>query len=168
MKGITSMSVKDVVTSLVDDGLVDTEKIGTSVYFWAFPSKASQARKRKLEMAEEKSVKMAKRLEELEKEVAAAEKGREETAERQELMERLKEEKDKRDKMLVRLKDFAENDPIVLEQMVRETGEAVEAVNRWTDNIFSIQGWIKKKFPSVDQASFSKQFGIPEDLDYLE
>ena len=31
------MSVKDVVTSLVDDGMVDTEKIGTSVYFWAFP-----------------------------------------------------------------------------------------------------------------------------------
>jgi len=168
MKGITSMSVKDVVTSLVDDGLVDTEKIGTSVYFWAFPSKASQARKRKLEMAEEKSAKMASKLKELEKEVAEAEKGREETPERQELMERLKEEKDKRDKMLVRLKDFAENDPAVLEQMVRETGEAVEAVNRWTDNIFSIQGWIKKKFPSVDQATFSKQFGIPEDLDYLE
>ena len=33
MKGITSMYVKDVVTSLVDDGLVDTEKIGTSVCF---------------------------------------------------------------------------------------------------------------------------------------
>ena len=96
---------------------------------------------------------MAKKLEELEKEVATAEEGREETAERQELKERLKEEKDKRDKMLVRLKDFAENDPAVLEQMVRETGEAVEAVNRWTDNIFSIQGWIKKKFPSVDQVN---------------
>ena len=41
-KGITSMSVKDILTSLVDDGMVDTEKIGTSVYFWAFPSKASQ------------------------------------------------------------------------------------------------------------------------------
>ena len=36
-KGITPMSVKDVVTSLVDDGLVDSEKIGTSIYFWAFP-----------------------------------------------------------------------------------------------------------------------------------
>ena len=58
MKGITSMSVKDVVTSLVDDGLVDTEKIGTSVYFWAFPSKASHTRKRKLVMAEEKSLKV--------------------------------------------------------------------------------------------------------------
>ena len=41
-KGITSMSVKDIVTSLVDNGMVDTDKIGTSVYFWAFPSKASQ------------------------------------------------------------------------------------------------------------------------------
>eukprot|EP00092_Neocalanus_flemingeri_P015178 GFUD01016395.1.p1 GENE.GFUD01016395.1~~GFUD01016395.1.p1 ORF type:complete len:208 (+),score=89.18 GFUD01016395.1:68-691(+) len=167
-KGITMMSVKDVVTSLVDDGLIDTEKIGTSVYFWAFPSKASQARKKKLEMSEEKCLKMVTRMNDLEKEVTVAEKGREDTKERQELLERLKEEKEKRDKMLVRLKDFADNDPAVLEQMVRETGQAVEAVNRWTDNIFSIQGWIKKKFPSVDQASFSKQFGIPEDLDYLE
>lgn len=40
-KGIISQSVKEVVQSLVDDGLVDTDKIGSSVYFWAFPSKAS-------------------------------------------------------------------------------------------------------------------------------
>ena len=57
-KGITPMSVKDVLTSLVDDGLVDTDKIGTSVYFWAFPSKASQARKRKLETAEDSLLKV--------------------------------------------------------------------------------------------------------------
>ena len=49
LKGITSMSVKEVVTSLVDDSMVDTDKIGTSVYFWAFPSKASANRKRKLD-----------------------------------------------------------------------------------------------------------------------
>ena len=36
-KGITEQSVKEVVQSLVDDGLVDTDKIGTSIYFWAFP-----------------------------------------------------------------------------------------------------------------------------------
>jgi len=59
-KGITSMSVKEVLTSLVDDGLVDTDKIGTSVYFWAFPSKASQARKRKLENSEQKLVEVCK------------------------------------------------------------------------------------------------------------
>lgn len=34
------MSVKDVLQSLVDDNLVDSERIGTSNYFWSFPSKA--------------------------------------------------------------------------------------------------------------------------------
>ena len=28
---------------------------------------------------------------------------------------------------------------------------------RWTDNIFSIQEWVKKKFPSIDQVSNLKQ-----------
>ena len=39
-KGIVAQSVKDVVQSLVDDNLVETDKIGTSVYFWSFPSQA--------------------------------------------------------------------------------------------------------------------------------
>lgn len=44
-----AMSVKEVLQSLVDDGMVDTDRIGTSNYFWAFPSKALHARKCKLE-----------------------------------------------------------------------------------------------------------------------
>ena len=36
-----SMSVKEILQSLVDDALVDAERIGTSNYFWAFPSKAA-------------------------------------------------------------------------------------------------------------------------------
>lgn len=43
------MTVKDVLQSLVDDNMVDCEKVGTSNYFWAFPSKALHARKRKQE-----------------------------------------------------------------------------------------------------------------------
>ncbi|KHJ81211.1 Mnd1 family protein, partial [Oesophagostomum dentatum] len=41
-KGVISQSVKEVVQSLVDDGLVECEKIGTFVCYWAFPSKALQ------------------------------------------------------------------------------------------------------------------------------
>lgn len=46
---LAPMTVKDVLQSLVDDNMVDCEKVGTSNYFWAFPSKALHARKRKLE-----------------------------------------------------------------------------------------------------------------------
>ena len=43
-----SMSVKDVLQSLVDDAMVDSDRIGTSNYFWAFPSKASNIVSRKV------------------------------------------------------------------------------------------------------------------------
>ncbi|XP_059820776.1 meiotic nuclear division protein 1 homolog isoform X2 [Hypanus sabinus] len=48
-KGITSVSVKEVLQSLVDDAMVDTDRIGTSNYFWAFPSKGLHVRNQKLE-----------------------------------------------------------------------------------------------------------------------
>ncbi|KAG7276809.1 hypothetical protein CRUP_008759 [Coryphaenoides rupestris] len=54
-KGITPMSVKDVLQSLVDDNMVDSERVGTSNYYWAFPSKALHARKRKLQDLEKLS-----------------------------------------------------------------------------------------------------------------
>ena len=37
---LDAMVVKEIVQGLVDDNMVDTERIGTSNYFWAFPSKA--------------------------------------------------------------------------------------------------------------------------------
>uniref|UniRef100_A0A663LNI8 Meiotic nuclear divisions 1 n=1 Tax=Athene cunicularia TaxID=194338 RepID=A0A663LNI8_ATHCN len=66
-KGITSVSVKEILQSLVDDGMVDTDRIGTSNYFWAFPSKALHARKRKLEELESQVKKFGRFLLELEK-----------------------------------------------------------------------------------------------------
>ena len=45
---IVAQSVKEVLQSLVDDELVIMEKIGTSNYFWSFPSAALQTRKNKI------------------------------------------------------------------------------------------------------------------------
>ncbi len=81
-KGIVSQSVKDVVQSLVDDGMVDTDKIGTSVYFWAFPSKATAGRKRRLREAETEAQLAAKRIKKAEERAKEVRKGREDTAER--------------------------------------------------------------------------------------
>lgn len=38
--GINPMQIKDVVMAAIADGLVESDKIGTSTYFWAFPCKA--------------------------------------------------------------------------------------------------------------------------------
>ena len=100
--------------------------------------------------------------------MSEAEKGREASDEREELLRCLEEEKKAEQQLTSRLKEYSDNDPAVLEELAREASTALEAANRWTDNVFSIQSWIKKKFPAVDSTGLNKQFGIPEDLDYIE
>ncbi|XP_025005352.1 meiotic nuclear division protein 1 homolog isoform X15 [Gallus gallus] len=91
-KGITSMSVKEVLQSLVDDGMVDTDRIGTSNYFWAFPSKALHARKRKLEELQTQ-------------------------AERAALMKELAALQQKKEQLKAEIEKYKEYDPDVVEEM---------------------------------------------------
>ena len=42
MNIVVSQSIKEVLQSLCDDGLVDSDKIGAGNFFWALPSKAGQ------------------------------------------------------------------------------------------------------------------------------
>lgn len=59
--GINEKQVKDILQQVLDDGLVDTEKIGTIVVYWSFPNKGKneikakcQGMKRKLDEMEQK------------------------------------------------------------------------------------------------------------------
>ena len=88
----------------------------------------------------------------------SAEVGREESESRVELLENLDIVRKEEQMLTSKLKEFADNDPAVLEEMASEAKTALEAANRWTDNIFSIQSWIKKKFPSIDQVPLEKNF----------
>ncbi|XP_041349028.1 meiotic nuclear division protein 1 homolog [Gigantopelta aegis] len=166
-KGITSMSVKEILTSLVDDGIVDTDKIGTSVYFWAFPSKASQNRKRKIDDLSNKLQEVKNKKQALDEAIAKAKVGKEETQNRTDILAELASKKDERQKLASQLEKYRECDPEVLEKIKKETTTAMEAANRWTDNIFCIKSWIKNKF-SFEDSVIDKQFGIPDDFDYVQ
>uniref|UniRef100_A0A8C2SKW3 Meiotic nuclear divisions 1 n=2 Tax=Coturnix japonica TaxID=93934 RepID=A0A8C2SKW3_COTJA len=166
-KGITSMSVKEVLQSLVDDGMVDTDRIGTSNYFWAFPSKALHARKRKLEELQTQFAESNQKKEMLQKGIEKSKIGREDTAERAALMKELAALRQKKEQLKAEIEKYRECDPDVVEEM-RQTGKvAKEAANRWTDNIFAIKSWAKRKF-GFEESRIDKSFGIPEDFDYIE
>lgn len=47
-KGIIGQAVPDLIKELMDDNLVDMDKIGGSNFYWAFPSKAAKARETKI------------------------------------------------------------------------------------------------------------------------
>ena len=52
-KGIHPMLIKDILNGLVADYLVETEKIGSSNFFWSFPSKAYVTKKNLLKNTED-------------------------------------------------------------------------------------------------------------------
>ncbi|XP_052802451.1 meiotic nuclear division protein 1 homolog isoform X2 [Mya arenaria] len=166
-KGITSMSVKDILTSLVDDGMVDTDKVGTSVYFWAFPSKASQNRQRKIDDLEGRLADMTQKHLALKAAVEQASLGKEESDDRTKILTDLSAVESERSRLAGELERYRECDQEVVEEVKQNSQIAREAANRWTDNIFSTKSWIKKKF-SFDESVINKQFEIPEDLDYIE
>ncbi|KAM8808178.1 meiotic nuclear division protein 1 homolog [Eudromia elegans] len=166
-KGITSMSVKEILQSLVDDGMVDTDRIGTSNYFWAFPSKALHARKRKLEELQAQFAESTQKKEALQKNIEKSKVGREDTAERAALIEELAALRQKKEQLKAEIDKYRECDPDVVEEMRQTNKVAKEAANRWTDNIFSIKSWAKRKF-GFEESRIDKSFGIPEDFDYID
>ena len=167
-KGIVAQSVKDVVNSLVDDNLVDTDKIGTSVYFWSFPSKALSIRQARLSNLKDKLGTAKCKNKELETKIAEATFGKEDSDDRSTILEELATLEAKKIDLKIKTQKYEGCDPEVLEQVKKETTVSQEAVNRWTDNIFSVQSWIGKTFPAVNINDMNKQFGIPDDLDYVE
>uniref|UniRef100_A0A1A8QFY7 Meiotic nuclear division protein 1 homolog n=2 Tax=Nothobranchius rachovii TaxID=451742 RepID=A0A1A8QFY7_9TELE len=166
-KGITPMTVKEVLQSLVDDNMVDTERVGTSNYYWAFPSKALNARKHKLEELNKQISDAKQRKVSLEKSVDKAKVGRQDTKERNSLMKELQALREERTQLQAELEKYRDCDPEVIQQIRKSNGVAKEAVSRWTDNVFAIKSWTKKKF-SFDDGHINKAFGIPEDFDYMD
>uniref|UniRef100_A0ABI7ZAH0 Tripartite motif-containing protein 2 n=2 Tax=Felis catus TaxID=9685 RepID=A0ABI7ZAH0_FELCA len=166
-KGITAMSVKEVLQSLVDDGMVDCERIGTSNYYWAFPSKALHARKRKLEVLESQLSEGNQKHANLQKSIEKAKVGRHETEERTMLAKELSSLRDQREQLKAEVEEYRECDPQVVEEIRQANQVAKEAANRWTDNIFAIKSWAKRKF-GLEENKIDKNFGIPEDFDYID
>ena len=87
-KGIVSQSVKDVVQSLVDDDMINSDKIGSSVYFWAFPSNASVTKKRKLAELRSKLLKSKDQKDSIKGSLIDLYKGRKESPTRSENLKR--------------------------------------------------------------------------------
>ncbi|KDR18233.1 meiotic nuclear division protein 1 homolog [Zootermopsis nevadensis] len=160
-KGIVEQSVKDVVQSLVDDGLVDSDKIGTSVYFWAFPSKTKHSKKRQLENVTDKLNDVNKKIKISQENVAAAKIGREPTQKRNEVLQRVAQLTAEEKLLLKKIQDYE-----VCDKMENESQIAIESANRWLCNIQCVVSYCEKKF-SIDQKTLQEHFGIDPNMEFL-
>ncbi|XP_070406237.1 meiotic nuclear division protein 1 homolog isoform X2 [Nothobranchius furzeri] len=140
-KGITPMTVKEVLQSLVDDNMVDTERVGTSNYYWAFPSKALNARKHKLEELNKQISDAKQRKVSLEKSVDKAKVGRQDTKERNSLMKELQALREERTQLQAELEKYRDCDPEVIEQIQLRDIWCVEVVAATIEQGFQPSGY---------------------------
>ncbi|KAG2234432.1 hypothetical protein INT48_007180, partial [Thamnidium elegans] len=163
-RGVVSQSVKEVLMGLVDDGLVTMDKIGTSNYFWSYPSAAVQTKKNKLHDLQEKLTKETERKLKLENQIEEETQGREPSEERDLILSQLKEQEDISKELNKELDKYKENDPVLFETKEKAAQIAREAANRWTENIWEMQSYCVNNF-GIERSAFDQQFGIKDDFD---
>ncbi|RKO96822.1 meiotic nuclear division protein 1 [Caulochytrium protostelioides] len=165
-KGITPQSVKEVLDSLVSDSLVICEKIGTSNYFWSFPSEAQALRERSLEKLRKDHSDLSEQKQTLEQSLEEAKAGKEDSNDRTQVNEAVKELEATVKALTSQMERYKDRDPAYLDSQRKDVDVAIAAANRWTDNIFTVRKYVQKSF-NIDGASFDQQFGIKDDFDYI-
>ena len=166
-KGIVQNTVKDVLQHLVEDGLINSEKIGTSTYYWALPSEALKKREAQIAKATQDLLEETARNSEMKQCLEAFSPSQDDDEKRQELVRDLSEWRAQKEVCLKELSACKENNPELYVQMEKDIDMCREACNRWVDNIQALKYWLKNKF-KVDESTINKQFEIPNDIDYVE
>ncbi|XP_054167912.1 meiotic nuclear division protein 1 homolog [Oppia nitens] len=166
-KGIVMQSVKDILQSLVADDLVESDKIGSSTYFWSFPAKAVKTKKQKIKDLKQKISEIKQKSKELDIELKKYQLSDKEAQRREKALNELHSLENKRNELKAKLEVLKDCDPQFIKQLNKDCEVSKEAINRWTDNVFLVKSWCKQKF-GIEDSELNKQFSIPEDFDYPE
>jgi len=166
-KGLRAMVVKDVLKQLLDDNMVDNEKVGGSNYYWCFPNKEANIKQRILDDLKRKCIRDRKTLKDLQDSLKEAMDREPDVQDRLQAEETLQELKTKRDNLISQLDRYKDCDPDLMEKMKDEVDVAKDAVERWTEAVFSVKKYAVDKF-HMEPQDVVQNFGIPKDFDYLE
>lgn len=164
LKGIVSQSVKETLQSLVDDGLVQTDKIGSSNFFWSFPSQRGSIVRNRLDTSRNAQSSHNSQLEELEASIEREKAIRPESALRTVALEKLSAANADIKTLEAELRVYGACDPVKVEAKRRAVILAHEAAIRWTDN-YSILITHFTRQNGVDTQEIRKFLGINEDYE---
>ncbi|KAJ9100080.1 hypothetical protein QFC19_005760 [Naganishia cerealis] len=131
-KGIVQQSVKDVVSDLQSDSLIQYDKIGTSNYFWSFPSAAGASRQAALSKEKAELATIQIKVSETQMALREAEKGRENCQSRRNLLCQLATVQQSQKDLKAELEAYGAADPIKFAEKKHAVQLAKEASVRWT------------------------------------
>lgn len=173
--GVNANSIPEIHQSLVDDGLVEKEKIGGSNYCWAFKAKADRMAQKEHQKTLQLIQQLKVQVEEAAAQLADAKRGREDDnngttdggEDRATKLRRLVELETRKTQIQTELESLKENDPAALADLDKELKLVTEAAHRWTDNIFECKSYLIKK-RGMEKKDALKILGITANFDYPE
>ncbi|BGP15144.1 hypothetical protein JCM10213_005395 [Rhodosporidiobolus nylandii] len=165
-KGITAMSVKEVLQSLVDDNLVRFEKIGS--YYWSFPSDLAAGARTKADTLAKSVASLKAQIERDTKQVEVEEAAREETDERKQLLDRLSAAESQVKVLETELDSLTTPDDVKLAEMKQALIEKLKASALLsTDNISAFLAWQSNQGSDEASEAFKAEHGIDDDFENL-
>jgi hypothetical protein len=169
--GVNANTIPEIHQSLVDDGLVEKEKIGGSNYCWAFKAKADRLAQKEHQKTLQLIQQLKVQVEEAAAQLADAKRGREDDdgsaaggEDRATKLRRLVELETRKTQIQAELESLKENDPAALADLEKELKLVTEAANRWTDNIFECKSYLIKK-RGMEKKDALKILGITANFD---
>ncbi|EGR29606.1 hypothetical protein IMG5_152360 [Ichthyophthirius multifiliis] len=165
-KNIVLQAVKDVLVSLMSDGLVDSDKIGSSNFYWSLPSQTYVVLQQRLKEIEQKTKESIQKKEELENQFEEAIKGKGVSEERNERLQKLKEIQENYKKKLEKLEKYQRFDPERINQLKKDVNLIKQKANLWTDNIFAVKQYVQKQF-NISEQEIEQFLNIPADIDNI-
>ncbi|KAL4254299.1 Meiotic nuclear division protein 1 [Abortiporus biennis] len=166
MKGIVSQTVKEVLQSLVDDGLVQADKIGSSNFFWSFPSQRGAMMQTRLAAVKENKKNHTVQLQDLRALIETEKVARPDSAERTASLSKFSRIKAELATLQKELAQYGACDPAVVEEKKRALVLAKEAAVRWTDNYVILLSHFTRQH-GIEPAEIRKHLGVEEDYEDL-
>ena len=158
---ISFMIVKDLLAGIIADNLLESERIGSSAFYWSLPNRVYDAKKKQLER-ENANIENAKNeIENLKQKIEENKAVRIENEERKKNLEELSELENQKKEYLKILKDFESKDPEKYEKYKNTTKNMSQLNDFWVDNIYTIEQWMRTKRPDME---FEKTFPAVQEL----
>ena len=158
---LSFMIVKDLLAGITADNLLETEKIGSSSFYWSLPNRIYDAKKKQLEREVSNIENSKNEISNLKQKIEENKAIRVENDERKKNLEELAELNRQKKEYEKILKDFENKDPEKYEQLISTTENMGQLNSFWIDNIFIVEQWMKNKRPDID---FEKIFPAVQEL----
>ncbi|PVI01331.1 hypothetical protein DM02DRAFT_641943 [Periconia macrospinosa] len=149
---INGMQVKDYLQSLSDDSKIRVEKIGSGNWYWSFPSDEKHAKESALVKAQEEYNKANEIVTALQQKIDEAGAARNEDEamlndigmDRKALITKHADLTKELEGLKQELAAYSEQDPVEVEKKKKEMHDLSVDVERYTDHILSMEGWLKE------------------------